>query len=64
MKIFIERTNQHREIDFSGTVKDLLEKLQLNPETVIIARNNEIAVETDSLTNADAVKILSVISGG
>mgnify|MGYP001561687065 CR=1 FL=1 len=63
MKIFIERTNEHKDVDASS-VKELLEALKINPTTVIVARNNELVTEDAKLNMNDNIKILSVISGG
>lgn len=63
MKVFIERANEHREVK-AGTVRELLELLEINPTTVIVARNNELVTEDAKLSRRDNVKILSVISGG
>jgi thiamine biosynthesis protein ThiS len=64
MKVFVERTQEQREIEFSGTVKELLEKLDINPETVIVSRDDELVTGSDTIQTGDNIKILSVISGG
>ena len=64
MEVFIEASNQQKKIKFTGTVSQLLEKLKINSETVIVAKNNELVTEEEKLTNADDIKLLSVISGG
>jgi sulfur carrier protein len=64
MKIFVERTNERKEIDFEGTVGQLLSRLQINPETVIVSKGNELMVGSDKLSNDSYVKIHSIISGG
>lgn len=64
MNIFIERTNKKITLRFSGTVKTLLKKIKLNPEEVLVVRGEEVIVEDEKLKNSDAIKILSVISGG
>lgn len=64
MKIFIERQNKHMSLQFSGKVSKLLQQLKLAPSAVLVARNNVLVTEHDSLSNKDEVKILSVISGG
>ncbi|MBI4439954.1 MoaD/ThiS family protein [Candidatus Woesearchaeota archaeon] len=47
-----------------ATVKDLLDKLNLNPVTVIVAVNNEASIESRILRGRDTVKIIPVVSGG
>ena len=64
MKIFIERTNEHKEVKEASTVKELLKILNVNPTTVIVARNNELITEETKLNKDDSIKLISVISGG
>ena len=64
MNIYIERDNKTKNLKFLGTVKQLLDKLKILNEEVIVSRNNEIVTLGDKLKEKDEVKILSVISGG
>ena len=64
MKLFIERTNKNLEKKFTGTVRQLLISLKINPETVLVTKNNTLVAEDEKLAEDDEVKILSVISGG
>ncbi len=64
MKVFIERTEKEKILNFTGTVKDLLSKIKINPEEVIVVKGDEVLTEDDKLTHADSIKHLSVISGG
>jgi thiamine biosynthesis protein ThiS len=63
MKVFIEREDKERQVK-AKTVKELLKKLNINPITVIVAKNNELVTEDEKLNDKDEVKIISVISGG
>lgn len=63
MKVFIERTNEHKDVR-AGTVRDILAMLGLNPTTVLVAKNGQLVTEQAVLDEKDEVKILSVISGG
>ena len=63
MKVYIEKTNEHKELEAS-TVKELISKLKLNPTTIIVTKNNELVTEEEKLSKKDEIKILSVISGG
>ncbi len=49
---------------FHGTVKELLNKLKLNPEAYLVAKNNEIVDEDEQLEDTDTITIFSVVSGG
>jgi sulfur carrier protein len=64
MEAFIEKEGKTKSVKFSGKVKRLLKELKINPETVIIIRNNALITTEDTLKNNDEIKILSVISGG
>ena len=66
IKIFVDRDNLNKtlELDNSSIVADLLKKLNINPVTVVVSRNNELILEDEKLNNNDEIKILSVISGG
>ncbi len=67
MKITViqERTNRTEIIYFKGkTVKELLRQLQINLETVLVVRKNEVITEDELLSDKDEIKLLSVISGG
>ncbi len=64
MKVFIEKDSSTKEIDFSGTVLELLNKLEIVSEDVIVSVNNEISLLSDELKGDEKIDILSVISGG
>lgn len=65
IKVIIERENTSRNIQFSGkTVKELLAKLRINPETVLVAKREEILTEEEELEDKDEITLLSVVSGG
>ena len=65
LTVHIEKDRNTRNISFSGTcVKDLLIQLTINPETVLVVRNNIVLTEDVELNNEDSIDILSVISGG
>ena len=63
---FIDRENRNTniELDKNSIVADLLKKLNINPVTVIVSRNNELILEDEKLKDRDEIQILSVISGG
>ena len=65
MKIII-RNPQRRELEISGKrrVGQLIEELDLNPESVILLRNRELLTRDEMLADEDTVEIISAISGG
>lgn len=64
MNIFVERTGKQHVLEFAGTVSELLEQLQVNPETVLVSRDGQLLVVSDEVSPRDTIQILSVISGG
>ncbi len=46
------------------TVQDILDILEINRETVLIRKKNELITEEEILDNGDEIEILRVISGG
>lgn len=66
VRIYIDRENRNKTIELENNlkVKNLLEKLGINPVTVIVSRNSELILEDEKLNDNDELRILSVISGG
>tara|TARA_Y100000310_G_C20696393_1_gene826035 strand:+ start:4896 stop:5087 length:192 start_codon:yes stop_codon:yes gene_type:complete len=63
MKIYYDRDKKHFEAK-AKTVRELLAKLKINPDTVIISVNKELVTEDYKIEEKDDIKILSVVSGG
>ena len=64
MKIYIQKTQKKKEMNFKGSVLKLLQNLKINPETVIVTANGTLVTEEDKLKDSDDVEILQVVSGG
>jgi thiamine biosynthesis protein ThiS len=66
VSVFIQRENKKKTIDVEkgATVQTLLQKLKMNPEVVLVARNKEIILADTKLNDKDVLELLSVISGG
>lgn len=64
MRIHIERTNKINTLAFNGTVAELLKKLKINKEEVLVIKGDEVVTEDEELNDKDEIKLLSVISGG
>ena len=58
--------NPRREIDVEGgaAVKDVLRRLEIIPETVLVIRDGELLVKTDRVLDSDTIELRPVISGG
>ena len=66
INVFIDRENKEKsiELDANSSVKDLLSKLNINPVTVIVSRNDNIITEDEKVNDNDKINLISVISGG
>lgn len=64
MTITVRRGSEVAELEASGTVRDLLALLRLNPETVLVSVNGTLATEDVALRDGDDVRIIDVVSGG
>lgn len=64
MKIAYEGKESTHKLQFNGTVAQLLNKLKVPINTILVAKNGILLTEDDELENSDEVLFLSVISGG
>ena len=64
MQVYIERSNEEKELTFNGTAKQLCKELDVNPQTVLILQNDELVTEDEELRNEDKIKLITVVSGG
>ena len=64
MKVILR--NPRRELDVEGdaSVKDVLKRLDVIPETVLVIRDGELLLKTDLVSDADTIELRPVISGG
>lgn len=60
----VEFRGQVFEFNQKMRVRELLEKLNLSPESTIVVRGEEILTEEEWLEEEDEVKVISAISGG
>jgi sulfur carrier protein ThiS len=56
--------NKQWQVRAGMTVRDAIEKVGLNPETVLAVRNGKLINEAVLLEEGDEVKLVAVISGG
>ena len=63
VKVFIERENKKVNTK-AKDIDEIIKKLNINKEEVIIVKNNELTPRNEKLKNTDEIKFLSVISGG
>ena len=64
MNVYVERSDEHKTLRFSGTAQELLGRLEINPQTVLVLKNDVLITEDETLTDSDEIKIITVVSGG
>lgn len=64
MKIYIESRDENVDINFEGTVLELLNFLEINFQSVVVVINNKIVDLNSKVVNKDKVFILDVVTGG
>jgi len=65
IQVTFEKDHSIKNVSIEGnTVLDLLNQLSINPETVLVVKNNEVLTEHEILSENDCLELLSVISGG
>ncbi len=62
----VKLRNPTRVVDIAGplSVRMLLDRLEINPETVLVIRDADLLTREERLTDADEIEIRPVISGG
>ena len=63
---FIERSKEQKVVILGEklTVKDLLTKLAINPETVLVVKTGNVILPDNFLKDKDEIRLISVVSGG
>ncbi len=64
MKVLLR--NPRREVDLEGPLRvaQILKRLDVNPETVIVIRGDTLITKDDEVADGDTVELRPVISGG
>jgi sulfur carrier protein ThiS len=62
--IKIKYRKQEWELEGEYTVRQAVEKIGLNLESLLVVRDGELIVEDTRLRDGDEVRLVAVISGG
>lgn len=62
--IKLKYRKQEWELEGKFTVQQAVEKVGLNPETVLAVRDGELITEDTRLQDGDEIRLVAVISGG
>ncbi len=55
---------QEHEIKHGMTVRKAIQKLNIEPDSVIITRNGQLLTDDEIIKENDVIKLVPVISGG
>ncbi len=58
------KAGKRLEVRENAKVLDVLEKLEINPETVLVKKGKGIVTEDETLRSGDEIEIIRVVSGG
>ncbi len=64
VKVKFRGKSKDVELEGKSNVETLLEKIKINPETVLVKRDKEIITEGENLKDRDSVELIRIISGG
>jgi len=64
MRVVLQHPKRETEIHGPRTVGQLLKRLNLLPEAVLVLRGDELITEDEALKESDTLEIRPVISGG
>ena len=63
--LIYKNLNEKREIPHEKyTIKDLLNEMELSPQTVVSKQNGELVIEDTVIENDDEIQLVQIIYGG
>ncbi len=64
MKVIIRRPRREVQMPGNRRVRDLLQELQINPETVLVVRGEDLLTPDELIRDEETVEVVPAISGG
>lgn len=64
MRVILRNPRRELEIEGAATVAALLQRLEMNPESVLVIAGDELVPRDARLDGVDVVEIRPVMSGG
>lgn len=60
-----KQLNEKRELPNENyTIKDLLNEMELSPQTIVAKQNGELVIEDTVIENDDEIQLVQIIYGG
>ncbi len=64
MKVILRHPSREIEVKSAPTVRELLRRLDILPQTVLVIRGDDLLTRSDALAVDDVIELRPVISGG
>lgn len=64
MRVILRNPRRELEIDGASRVDEVLRRLEVIPETVLVIRDGELLMKNDRVGDDDTIELRPVISGG
>jgi sulfur carrier protein len=64
MKVVLRNPRRELDVPAPRTVEQLLQRLEVVPESVLVIRNDTLVTRDEALHDQDVVEIRPVVSGG
>lgn len=64
VRVMLMREKQTLDVDYEGTIVDLLPRVGYSLETAVVLKNGSPVEEEEHVGPGDAVRIIPVVSGG
>ena len=63
-KLKFKDKNETLELRENYTIKDLLDDLELSPQTIVPKQNGELTIEDSVIGDGDEIQLVQIIYGG
>lgn len=66
MKVVVQFAEKKKNVEVpeKSKVIDVIRETEVNPETVIVRRGEDVLLETDTVRKSDVLEFIRIISGG
>ena len=64
MRVILRNPRREVEIEGDATVTEVLRRLDVIPESVLVIRDGVLLMKTDRVAESDSIELRPVISGG
>lgn len=63
-KLKFKNIDETRQLKENFTIKDLLDELDLSPQTIVAKQNGELTIEDSVINDGDEIHLVQIIYGG